>query len=1208
MTNRTLLRACALVLGCALILVAAAPVARADCNIYGFYEGYLYGLTDNPEYIHFDNTYPTWSAIAVKPETADDWDVRLYSSTGVDPVCLQGLLASSTYGGSVVDFVIGDWAHSPLGTYYLQFDRYSGTSSCDAQWRAADATLDVNGDVQTRTIATNQLLAVWTVDLVAGRTYNITYGITSGTADLKLMLFRNPGTGSYFAGRSSYVYLATTNGTFTPTVSGTYAAVVVKDSNYDSGTINIGVSTCSEVNALSAGVVTAAPHLNSYWSFNQLANYWTAVAVRGGGDPDIGVYGNTSGAGYPYCLGDGKSGSYGTSGVDFVVGDFNHNAPGTYDAWTTNYAATNVEWESGSDYISTGAPTQVYSTGANDILRVWDVGLTSGATYSFYFRPTQPGVKMLLFKNPGATAYWAPRSSAAFEATGCQSYTATATDYYALVVVNDTGDSASYALGLESANCPCPTVLANEVTAYSPAPDGYFSFAAQYAPGNEYWAVVGTRGNTTLLDWDLYVSGNAIGEAAPYCLGTAIASSGYGAGSVDLVAMDCNPGHTPQGTYYARDHSLGGASGTGLIQFDASQGWIGENSPYVNGTLSTGDVVHVWDAGMQAGRTYTVEFYTTIPGAKLLIFESPASGSYIVGRASTRLTVTSTTTYTPSVSGWHALVLVNDQGGSGSYTFRYGACLTPTALANDVPVSPPYGAGTFSFASPPYSWGWGAIGTRSLTTDWDMNVGTGVAGTFPSCLTGYLAGSGSSNLNYIDFVVGDWTRNAVGTYYADVHQFSYNFGLVAPVEWSWKADPVIPDCDVPTSAAMGVTNQIDCWSVGLTAGVAYTFALSHTGAGNLHLLVFQGSGSTYWMDRSGAVLSVAPGSSGVYTAPANGWYGVVIVDDNGADDTYGFTVKACPTPAALTAGTPAAYWFESFNTITPSAPYWTGVGASCTYAPFVVEVNSSGTGGVLGVCQSGLLARSAATEPAQFVVGDFNHNPYATYYVRTHYPGTVAPLEWVDWDAGSDGINVGAAPVHNAFTAHDVLDVYDAFLTAGQLYSLYFTHAATVDAKAMVFRNPAAGTYWAPRSAAMYATSGHGSFTAPSTGWYGIVIVNDNQGSGDYQVALYPGGVGVEPPALPSVTSLRSVEPNPARGALNVELALRERASVRVRLVDLAGRVVASIADGEHGPGVWTESWNGHFADGTLAPPGMYLVRMEVDGRLIGQRKVALVR
>jgi len=183
MTNRTLLRTCALVLGCALMLVAAAPVARAACNIYGVYEGYLYGLTNNPEYIYFDNTYPTWSAIAVKPETADDWDVRLYSSTGVDPACLQGLLASSTYGGSVVDFVIGDWAHSPLGTYYLEFDRYSGTSSCGAQWRAADATLDVNGSVQTRTIATNQLLAVWTVDLVAGRTYNITYGITSGTAD-----------------------------------------------------------------------------------------------------------------------------------------------------------------------------------------------------------------------------------------------------------------------------------------------------------------------------------------------------------------------------------------------------------------------------------------------------------------------------------------------------------------------------------------------------------------------------------------------------------------------------------------------------------------------------------------------------------------------------------------------------------------------------------------------------------------------------------------------------------------------------------------------------------------------------------------------------------------------------------------------------------------------------------------------------------------
>jgi hypothetical protein len=1212
MTTRALFRASATLLAATLVLATAAPVARAVCNIYGFYEGTSYGVDNSPEYIYFDNTHPTWSAIGVRPITGEDWDVRLYSDTAPEPACLSGELASSTYGGSAVDFVIGDWAQAPLGRYYLGFNRYgSGSIHATAQWKAADAALDVNGLVQTRTIGTGELLALWTVDLVAGRTYNITYGITSGTADLKLMLFRNPGTTSYFAGRSSFVYFATANGTFTPTTSGTYAAVVVNDSYVASATIEIGVSTCSQVDPLVAGVVTPAPHLNSYWSFPQASYYWSAVSVRGGGDPDIAVYGNTAGAsGYPACLGDPKAGSYAGSGVDFVMGDFNHAPLGTYYAWTMSGTNTSVEWDSGNDMLSAGASSQVYSTGADDILRVWDVALTAGSAYTFYFRPTKPGTRMLLFRNPGTAAYWAPRSAAVFEATGCQTYTAPTTDYYAVVVVNDTGDSASYALGVEALGCPCPTAIADNVPVSSPAPDGYFSFEPLKAPGNEYWGVIGTRGATTLQDWDLAVAGNATGGTSPACLGPTLASSGYGPGVVDVVAMDFNAGHTPQGTYYARAHALGGAGATGSVEFDSGRFWINENSPYIEGTITPADLVHSWDAYMVAGRAYTIDFYASMLGAKLLVFESPASGTYIAGRSAARLEVPpGGATYTPTVTGWHALVLVNDFGAVGSYAFRYGACVPSLALVNDLPGQVPYAVSNLTFTAPTGSTGWGAIGVLSLANDWDITVGSGLTGAFPNCVSGVVAGSTASVVGgYVDFVVGDWAHNAPGTYYAVANQRTNNPGPLAPVEWSLGAYPVLVNSDVATTATMGAANLLDCSTVVLTAGVDYTFQLNHSGAASLKMMLFRNPGSTYWMNRSGAVLTLEAGSSASYTAPATDSYGIVIVNDSGTDDTYSLTVKACPAPVALVAETPTSYWFESFNAITPSLPYWTGIGSSSAFAPFLVEVNTSGTGGIPGVCQSGLLARSSGSEKAQFVVGDFNRNAYGTYYVRTHYPGASAPLEWVDWDAGSDVVTVSGPAVRKSFTSRDVLDVYDAYLTGGQTYSMYFTHATALDAKAMVFRNTADGTYWAPRSAAMYSASGHGAFTAPSSGWYGLVVVNDNQGSGNYEVGLYPAGVGVQPQTVPSVTSLRSVSPNPARGSVSVELALHQNASVRVQLVDLAGRIVASVADGGHEGGVWTETWNGHFDDGTPAPPGIYMVRMEVDGKLIGQRKVALVR
>ena len=108
-------------------------------------------------------------------------------------------------------------------------------------------------------------------------------------------------------------------------------------------------------------------------------------------------------------------------------------------------------------------------------------------------------------------------------------------------------------------------------------------------------------------------------------------------------------------------------------------------------------------------------------------------------------------------------------------------------------------------------------------------------------------------------------------------------------------------------------------------------------------------------------------------------------------------------------------------------------------------------------------------------------------------------------------------------------------------------------------------------------------------------------------MGIYRSALAVDAGPVSGVTSLRSVQPNPARAGMRVEYSLAERSLVRVQLVDLAGRVVAEMDHQTREPGVWQAGWNGLTSDGRKAAPGIYLVRLEVGGRTIGQKKVTLL-
>lgn len=93
-----------------------------------------------------------------------------------------------------------------------------------------------------------------------------------------------------------------------------------------------------------------------------------------------------------------------------------------------------------------------------------------------------------------------------------------------------------------------------------------------------------------------------------------------------------------------------------------------------------------------------------------------------------------------------------------------------------------------------------------------------------------------------------------------------------------------------------------------------------------------------------------------------------------------------------------------------------------------------------------------------------------------------------------------------------------------------------------------------------------------------------------------PGG---EPKPAPVAFALRA--PNPARGNTTLEFGLPAEADVSLEVIDMAGRRVASLAEGRHSAGLHRVTWTGETSSGRAAP-GMYLVRLQAAGKHITKR------
>ena len=127
---------------------------------------------------------------------------------------------------------------------------------------------------------------------------------------------------------------------------------------------------------------------------------------------------------------------------------------------------------------------------------------------------------------------------------------------------------------------------------------------------------------------------------------------------------------------------------------------------------------------------------------------------------------------------------------------------------------------------------------------------------------------------------------------------------------------------------------------------------------------------------------------------------------------------------------------------------------------------------------------------------------------------------------------------------------------------------------------------------AAVGVSGSGSFILCHGFWcFGgsrTVSVDDGPGGG----AQLPRSLEFGPPA-----------PNPVRGVTRFRLGLPEAATVTLMVYDVAGRQIGEPAQQWLGAGYHQLYWS--VPDGH---PGVYFARLQVNGRVAGERRLVLVR
>jgi len=129
---------------------------------------------------------------------------------------------------------------------------------------------------------------------------------------------------------------------------------------------------------------------------------------------------------------------------------------------------------------------------------------------------------------------------------------------------------------------------------------------------------------------------------------------------------------------------------------------------------------------------------------------------------------------------------------------------------------------------------------------------------------------------------------------------------------------------------------------------------------------------------------------------------------------------------------------------------------------------------------------------------------------------------------------------------------------------------------------------------------------AGSVGFYYKLSAVDQHGNESGYALLTPTATTGVSEGLPPEIALRRPTPNPASGPTTLRYALPREARVSLMIYDAAGRRVRQLVSGAQPAGEHVLAWDQRDEGGVAVGPGLYFVRLEVDGRTLTQRFASL--
>ena len=741
----------------------------------------------------------------------------------------------------------------------------------------------------------------------------------------------------------------------------------------------------------------------------------------------------------------------------------------------------------------------------------------------------------------------------------------------------------------------------------------------RWTVSQNYWVAVGAIADNPNDDFDVGVYANTYNPSSPPCFIPLLATSSRPAGQTDFVVGDFN--HNPFAEYV---NTVTCYSGQCDGQVRGRQVWRDGDIFYADAApqvltlpLFADRVVKIWDIYLLQGTTYHFRFQPTgDTQPKLLLFRNPTGGVHWTGRYGAEFeSANCVTNYTAPSTGWYGMVVVNDRFSTNPVSITLAvttglACACPGFLADGVPESIAPGATQFDAGvDDPFIQFW-AIGVRS-TSDWDLYGGDSAPGPDAGCISTY---QGSSVLSppKADVLLADrfLAYPPPDTFAVRALRYSGSDGATLEATTGLVLDSNAPSL-VKYINADGV---VDTWLAYLDADT--TYSIRFFPSGDIKLLLFEHlTESLSWQSRAFAALETS--TSTTYTAPRFGVYAFVLVKDDGGIDNYDFGFGFCNSPRPLTSKVPLGNYdpvypaeYKPYFSFNQKGAHWA---AACVYGAggldWDIAQYAQPSGSAWPVCLGASGALSNGVVGADVIAGDFHYVPTGAYYLHSYLAGVnLSPAGYTEWDAGSGPLPINPPqPTHVNMAggaSSDRLWCFEAYLNAGLSYTLTFAHSGIASPRALVFENPGTAPYWAPRSAAILSVNSTTAFIPSTTGWHGIVVVNDNEGSGSFDLSITSPVVSAESPAAPTHDELTAVAPNPAHGPLRIDYALSHPAAVDWEVVDLAGRRVARISGVATAAGRWSQPWDGLDGDGHALSGGVYWLRMNVDGRTVATRKI----